>query len=516
MGWELKELLEVGRLLRADASVGVVLAESLLRVRGRDGVSVAFRANAVQREYERTRGRANVVLKARQMGMSTWVAGQFFLRTITARGVLTVQVAHTREAAESLFAMVRRFWENLPVEMREGPLKLSRANAGQMVFAELDSEFRVVSAGDENAGRGFTVQNLHCSEVSRWSGDAAATLAGLRAALVPGGEMVLESTPNGAYGCFYDEWVRAGESGMVRHFFPWWMEESYVGAAVDESEWTAEERALGLTCAQVGFRRGVAAGYRGLAVQEFAEDAERCFRASGDCVFDLESVERRLMEAPEVVGRGRGGALLTWLPAMAGKKYLVSVDTAGGGSAGDYACVQVVELQSGLQCAELQERIGPRELVAVCCELAMQYNDALVVVERNNHGAAVLAHLEVLRGRRGASRGEEGVRWQVYEQGGQEGWLTTSLTRAAMISRLDSLLVESSWMFASKRLLGECRTFVLGANGRSGAASGAHDDCVMAMAMAHCVRDELLGRGWVGHGYWQMPVADECVRYGRD
>ena len=62
-----------------------------------------------------------------------------------------------------------------------------------MVFGELDSEFRVVSAGDENAGRGWTIQNLHASEVARWPGDAAATLAGLRAALVPGGEMTLES-----------------------------------------------------------------------------------------------------------------------------------------------------------------------------------------------------------------------------------------------------------------------------------------------------------------------------------
>ena len=81
--------------------------------------------------------------KARQMGMTTWVAGRFFLKTITARGVLTVQVAHTREAAESIFRMVQRFWECLPEELRKGALKRSRANVRQMVFPELDSEFRV-------------------------------------------------------------------------------------------------------------------------------------------------------------------------------------------------------------------------------------------------------------------------------------------------------------------------------------------------------------------------------------
>ena len=43
----------------------------------------------------------------------------------------------------------------------------------------------MVSAADRNAGRGLTVQNLHCSELARWPGDAAEILAGLRAAMAP-------------------------------------------------------------------------------------------------------------------------------------------------------------------------------------------------------------------------------------------------------------------------------------------------------------------------------------------
>jgi hypothetical protein len=42
----------------------------------------------------------------------------------------------------------------------------------------------------------------------------------------------------------------------------------------------------------------------------------------------------------------------------------------------------------------------------------------------------------------------------------------------------------------SKRLLGECRTFVSFAGGRTGAANGSHDDCLMAMAVAQAVRAE--------------------------
>ena len=71
-----------------------------------------------------------------------------------------------------------------------------------------------------DAGR--TIQNLHCSEVSRWGRKGEEALASLRAAVVPGGEIVLESTPNGAGGLFYEEWQRAEETGYTRHFFPWW------------------------------------------------------------------------------------------------------------------------------------------------------------------------------------------------------------------------------------------------------------------------------------------------------
>jgi len=491
----IEELLELGRLLKTttmgEQGVSIWLAQELLKVRDKEGQQQALAANPAQIRFEEQRGRHNIVVKARQMGMTTWVAGRFFLKTITARGVLTAQVAHTREAAEAIFRMVQRFWECLPGSMRDGCLRRSRANVGQMVFPELDSEFRVLSAADESAGRGLTLQNLHCSEVSRWPGDAMATLAGLRAALSPDGEMVIESTPNGAHGCFYEEWQQAVERGTVQHFYPWWMEKGYVSAAAKRPR--EDELSLmsgnGLSLGQVGFRRGLETSYRGLRVQEFAEDAELCFRSTGECCFDLEALELRLASVHEAVESRRNGALRIWLPPIAGKEYLVAVDTAGGGSDGDYAAVQVIEMASGVQCAELQQRIGVLELARVAASLGHEYGrsrgqGALIAVERNNHGAAVLAHLSV----------GEPYAW-LYEQAGVAGWLTSASSKPGMISRLGALLVETPWLFLSKNLLEECRTFVSHPGGRTGAANGAHDDCLMAMALAHAVRAERLETG---------------------
>ena len=100
---DLEGLLRLGRMLETEPGFGIYLADAVLRVRDRTGRLSALGANPVQAAFERDRQRENIVLKARQMGMTTWVAGQYFLKTITAPGVLTVQVAHTREAAESLF-----------------------------------------------------------------------------------------------------------------------------------------------------------------------------------------------------------------------------------------------------------------------------------------------------------------------------------------------------------------------------------------------------------------------------
>ncbi|MHB2008098.1 MAG: terminase, partial [Acidobacteriaceae bacterium] len=147
------------------------------------------------------------------------------------------------------------------------------------------------------------------------------------------------------------------------------------------------------------------------------------------------------------------------------------------------ASIQVVEQRSGLQCAELRGHIAPPELAKRCAELAKEYNQALLAVERNNHGMAVLAYLDTIE------------RYPaIYEQRGQAGWLTTAVSRPAMIAQLGVALATWPEIFSSSRLLAECRTFVRQSNGRTGAAAGMHDDCVMAMALALQVRAEMAER----------------------
>src|SRR5437879_4995596 len=161
---------------RAGKSVREVLIGGLLKIRDREGRLVRLVPNRAQRDLDKSCGRRGIVLKARQMGITTWIAARFFISTITKRGTLTVLVAHDQQSAEEIFRIVHRFWANLPKRLRKGALRTSRANVRQLVFPLLDSEYRVETAADPDAGRGLTIQNLHGSEVARWHHDAAATM----------------------------------------------------------------------------------------------------------------------------------------------------------------------------------------------------------------------------------------------------------------------------------------------------------------------------------------------------
>jgi len=76
---------------------------------------------------------------------------------------------------------------------------------------------------------------------------------------------------------------------------------------------------------------------------------------------------------------------------------------------------------------------------------------------------------------------------------GQVGLLTSSWSKPQMLARLSEALRAASHLFFSRRLLAECRSFVRMANGGLGARNGAHDDRVMALALALEARAQMLG-----------------------
>jgi hypothetical protein len=473
------------------SGLDTILPYSLL-IRDRSGNLSLLRPNAAQQQYARTRSNRNIILKARQLGMTTYIAARFFLSTIFRPGTVTLQVAHSLESAQQIFRIVHRFVEHLhPDELRR--VRLVRANVRELAFGGVDSRYIVDTAGNENAGRGLTIHNLHASEVALWPGHPQETMAALLAAVAPSGAVDIESTPNGAGGYFHAEWLRAvAGGGYTQHFFPWWIEPAYQlpltpGESLEpfseeEQKLSARER---LSPEQIKYRRYLKRTFAALAPQEFAETDTDCFLVSGRPVFDVPAVDARLRQLASPLRVTQNGAECIWLEPQHGRSYVIGADIAEGGAEGDFSAAVVMDLETGLQCAELMARWPLSRFAQELARLGERYNGALIAVERNNHGHAVLYALQ-----------HQFNYSRLYHHAesaggtGKLGWPMNARTKPQAIGALEQMLRDAPAAFASRRLLEQCRSFAYGDDCAMAALPGTHDDLVIAAAIALAVREQ--------------------------
>ena len=107
------------------------------------------------------------LLKARQMGMSTFIAAYYFWRVLFARNEKCIVLAHEGEAAAKLFRIYQTYYENLAEWIQEEfPLKHSTKR--ELVFSKHTGLITIATANSPDKLRGSTVQYLHCSEVAFW------------------------------------------------------------------------------------------------------------------------------------------------------------------------------------------------------------------------------------------------------------------------------------------------------------------------------------------------------------
>ena len=106
-----------------------------------------------------------LILKGRQQGCSTYVAGRFYHRVTHAVGLRCFILTHEDAATQNLFEMVNRYYDNVDEAVKR---RTGAANAKELNFADLDSGYKVGTAGTKGAGRSSTVQLFHGSEVAFW------------------------------------------------------------------------------------------------------------------------------------------------------------------------------------------------------------------------------------------------------------------------------------------------------------------------------------------------------------
>jgi hypothetical protein len=208
---------------------------NIYRIKDKNGQIVKFRFNKFQEELWRRRWYNNVVIKARQLGVTTFYAIMYLDAVLFNENQTAGIIAHTEKDAKKIFEDTIRFaYAHLHEELRR-VIPVTKDSADQMSFGNGSSIFVSVST------RADTVQYLHVSEFGytsvHYPDKAQEIMAGSLNSVHKGQMVSVESTAHGRQGKFfelYERAVRAASEKRKLHemdyrlfFFPWWQEKEY-------------------------------------------------------------------------------------------------------------------------------------------------------------------------------------------------------------------------------------------------------------------------------------------------
>jgi hypothetical protein len=270
-------------------------AYNLLRIRTKSGKILPFNLNDAQyhlhEEIERQKIETSMVraliLKGRQQGCSTYVGARFYHLTTHHYGFRTFILTHEQEATTNLFDMVDRFHELMAPGYKP---HIGASNRKELIFDELDSGYRVGTAGTKGVGRSATIQLFHGSEVAFWP-HAETHAAGILQAVPKeeGTEVILESTANGLGNLYHQMWQQAvaGLSEYIPIFIPWYWQDEYSTKLPDDFELTEDEakfkRLYDLSDEKILWRRKkiIELGDPLLFKQEYPSNPDEAFQTTG-------------------------------------------------------------------------------------------------------------------------------------------------------------------------------------------------------------------------------------------
>lgn len=467
-------------------------------------------------EYQHNTGQPVriIVLKGRQVGISTVTEALLFLWCFFFPGSNSLVMSKDRPSSESLFEMTKLMWNLWPFRAL---FTTTRSSTRRLSWAETLSNFQVESAKGKEVGRGGTLQAVHMSEVAFW--ENAEQLTGSLMNSIPnrhGTIIILESTANGVGGWFYDEWMKAirGDSDFTALFFPWFLHKEYTirRTSLTARQLTPTERKLqenfGLTLGQLAWRRRKIRENNGdedLFKQEFPCTWMEAFLSTGDNVFPLEALAECYFPAGTMyqgqkVGMSRGtlvnangrivfskdfgGNLKVFKkPDPAGKmRYIVAADPSRT-TTGDPSCIQVLNRVTLEQVAVWRGHATTDELAEIISLIGFWYNTAVVNIEVQGGGQGVIAVLI-------HTRYPNLWKWRKPDRplgklGNVFGWVTNMNTKPWGIGSLQSYLHRRGITIHDPDTYLEMMEYTLLDGVEMGPASpSGTDDTVMALMIA--------------------------------
>ncbi len=517
--------------------------ENFLYIRDKKANIIKFKLNTAQRiamdiierDIEKGKPLRYIVLKARQMGLSTLFEGLIFQDTANNENKNSMIIAHEDTASSNLFQMSKLYYEYLPDEIRpmkkysngkilsfenpESDESLKRSNPG------LRSKITIATAGAGEVGRSATIHNLHASEVAFFP-DAKTTMLGLMQCVPdePNTLVAWESTANGVGDFFHEQWQKAvrGENDFTPIFLAWFVDPTYTKPFRTEeekqqfiTEVTSQIKDVSgntvntyehdlmlknnLTFEQLNWRKYTIAnkcqGDDELFMQEYPSTPEEAFLSTGRPKFSIKVLKKYqlLSKKPKrgylktdpqgavVFVPDEKGYISIWKEPEPEIFYAIGADVAEGLIQGDYSCACVGNSESFDVDAMWHGHIDPDLFGLELIKLAKYYNNAYLGVENNNHGLTTLSTIK---------REEY---WNLFFSKSYDrisdtmtqklGWTTSLRTKPLMIDKLSEFIREMYLGIYSDLIISEAFTYVIEDNGKTNAQVGCNDDTIMALAI---------------------------------
>ena len=308
------------------------------------------------------RERFNIILKARQLGISTITAGYSLWLMTFHQDKNVLVIATKQEVAKNLVTKIRVMHANLPSWLKQKCVEDNKLNLRYMN----GSQVKAVSSGPE-AARSEALSLLILDEAA-FIDKIDDIWTASQQTLTTGGSCIALSTPNGVGNWFHKTWVEAEEGrGLFNDIKLHWT------VHPDRNDdWRVEQDSL-------------------LGVQNAAQECDCDFITSGTSVIDariLEECNKSMVEDP-VEKRGADSNLWIWKQPDYTRTYVVTADV-GRGDSKDFSAFHIIDVESVEQVAEYKGKIPTKDFGNMLVSISTEYNDALLIIENNNIGWATI------------------------------------------------------------------------------------------------------------------------------
>jgi hypothetical protein len=408
--------------------------------------------------------RFNIILKSRQLGLSTIVAAYAVWLALFRKDKNILIIATKLSVATNMMKKVKIVFQNLPKWI---VIPTIASETKQTMEFDNGSTIKAVPTS-EDAGRSEALSLLIVDEAA-FVRDFDTIWTGIYPTLSTGGRAIILSTPNGAKGQYHELYIKAetNENSFNDIRLPW-----DVHPDRDEAWFAAETKNMNK--------------------KQIAQELLCDFAASGDTFVDIDQLElvRGWLKEPILRG-GDDMNVWVWQMALSAHKYIMGADTARGDGQ-DYSTFHIIDTEDGEVVAEYKGKLKPDQFAVLVDKWGRMYNTALVVAENNSYGYATIMKLKELGYPRIYSSKQRSTvylgDYMPSEDTEMLGFDTNSKTRPQMLTKLEEVLRNGIVHIRSRRFHDELKTFIWH-NGKAQAERGKHDDLIMSLALAVWVFD---------------------------